>query len=114
MLVGRCLPSFPATNYKPKQKKVTSSERSASQIYRVRQRLVARSRRTPTVLISSMPAPGGPATRSFPEVENKNCGHLAMSGGWRFEKKLSLIRTIHPEFDHVLRFRWSKSSERHG
>jgi hypothetical protein len=40
--------------------------------------------------------------------------HLAMSGGWRFEKKLSLIRTIHPEFDPVLGLRWSKSSEQHG
>jgi hypothetical protein len=35
----------------PEDKKVTNSERSASQIYRVTQRSVARSRRTPKVLI---------------------------------------------------------------
>jgi hypothetical protein len=38
----------------PEDKKVRNSGRSASQIYRVTQRLVARSRRTPRVLILSM------------------------------------------------------------
>jgi len=64
-------------------------ERSASQIFRVTQRLMARSRRTPRMLILPMPlgafqppkpAPGGPAT-VFP---------------WGREQEL--IRTIHPEF----------------
>ena len=57
-------------------------------------------------------APGGPT--SFPRAENKNCWHLAKSAGWRFEKKLSLIRTTRTEFDPVLGLRWSKSSEQHG
>jgi hypothetical protein len=57
-----------------------STERSASTDLSREQRLVARSRRTPKMLILSMPfapfqppkpAPGGPAT-VFPEAENKN------------------------------------------
>jgi hypothetical protein len=32
-----------------------------------------------------------------------------MSGGWWFEKNLSLIRTIHLECDPVHGFRWSKA-----
>jgi hypothetical protein len=61
-----------------RSKKVTGSERSASQIYRVTQRLLARSRRTPGRLIVPMlsgpfqppkPAPRGPAT-PFPGAEN--------------------------------------------
>jgi hypothetical protein len=64
-------------------------ERSASQIYRATQHLMARSRRTPRVLVLPMPLgafqPRSPhladSPRSFPGAENK-----------------SGIRTIHPEF----------------
>ena len=48
-------------------KKVTSSERSASQIYRVTQRLMARSRRTPKVLI--LPMLFGPFRPPKPEIQ---------------------------------------------
>ena len=47
MVVGGCYSGLSGH----KSKKVTSSERSASQIYHVTQRLMARSRRTPRALI---------------------------------------------------------------
>ena len=50
MVVGGCYSGLSGH----KSKKVTSSERSTPQIYRVTQRLVVRSRRTPRVLILLM------------------------------------------------------------
>jgi hypothetical protein len=47
MLVGRCYSELSGHKLQGKSKKVTSSERSASQIYRVGLRLVAHSRRNP-------------------------------------------------------------------
>jgi hypothetical protein len=63
-------------------KKNTTSERSVSQIHRVMQRLVARSRGTPAMLIL-------PMLFGAREKQLK---------GWRRSKKLSLMRTINPEF----------------
>jgi hypothetical protein len=60
-------------------------------MYCVTQRLVARSRRTPAVLILPMllgafqppkPAPSGPATVFPLGREPRTCRHLAMSGGY--------------------------------
>ena len=45
MLVGRCSSELSSHKLQTKSKKVTSSERSDSQIYRVTPRLMARSRR---------------------------------------------------------------------
>jgi hypothetical protein len=47
MLVGRCSSQLSGHQNDERNQKVTTSERSASQIYRVVQRLVARSRRNP-------------------------------------------------------------------
>src|ERR1700722_6347448 len=54
MLVGTCCSELSNHELQAKLKKVTSSERSASRIYRVTQHLVARSRRTPAALILPM------------------------------------------------------------
>src|ERR1700733_1010710 len=81
-------------------KKVTNSERSASQIYGVTPRLMARSRGNPEDAILPMPfelfrppkpAPGGPAT-VFP------CGReqelLASCYGWRSEGTAGTCRAF--------------------
>jgi hypothetical protein len=72
------------------------------------------------------PAPCGPAT-VFPGAENEDIrtaiAREKQLKGWRREKKLNLIRTIHPEFkdlsayrrkNPVLGLRWSKRPEQHG
>jgi hypothetical protein len=88
-------------------------ERSAAQIYRVTQRLVARSRRTPTVLILLMPfgafqplkpAPGGPAT-VFLRADNRTASILLCPAA-------TSTRWV-PQQDPVLGLRWSKRSEQH-
>ncbi len=102
--------------------KVSSSERSASQIYRGTPHLMARSRRTPRILLAY-------AVRSFSTTEAhirqihlhswQSLRPMAASAcspfegyedireaiarekqlkGWRRERKLDLIRTINPEF----------------
>jgi hypothetical protein len=82
-------------------------ERSASQIYRVTQRLIARSRRTPRVLILPMPfgafqplkpAPGGPAT-IFPWGRQQ--GDVPLTIKWVLQQ------------DPVLGLRWLKRLEQH-
>jgi hypothetical protein len=53
-------------------------------------------------------APLGARHTVFPlRSRNKNCRHLAMSGGWRFERKLSLIRT--PSQDDVFVVSWRET-----
>jgi hypothetical protein len=106
-------------------------ERSASQIYRVTQCLMARSRRTPRVLTLPMPlgafqppkpAPGGPTT-VFDWGRDKNCWHLAMAGGYIYilgshkaRFTLASPATCICASCNIRRagLRWLKRSEQHG
>ena len=88
----------------------SSSERSASQIYRVTQRLMARSRRTPTVLILPI------AARGFSTTEARSLGPFTVfpDNAKAGSSKEAQPRSHDPsEFDPVLGLRWLKSSERH-
>jgi hypothetical protein len=66
-------------------------ERSASRIYRVTQRLMARSRRTPTVLI--VPMPLGAFHHRSPLLAVRQVFALG-----RGQELIDLIRRINPEF----------------